>query len=193
MTEGHEGHEMFFIGSGSVRVFKASADPDGDALELATLHAGHFFGEMALVAPQNSVRMASIAAVSFCDLFVLSFDDFERLAQNYASIRSQIKAQAERRRAETREIMHSTVDEADSEDGEEEGEDDERTLDSEASDPDEDDEPDDGRHESKQRPQARGFLSSVKLGRSPNNYKAATTPRGGRRDGPLSPLHPKPF
>ena len=47
--EGHEGHEMFFIGSGSVRVYKRCDERGGRAartVELAQLNAGSFFGEM---------------------------------------------------------------------------------------------------------------------------------------------------
>ena len=56
---------MFFIGSGSVRVTKRQS---GTEVELATLAAGSFFGEMALL--EKAARMATISAITFCDLFV---------------------------------------------------------------------------------------------------------------------------
>jgi len=92
--EGHEGHEMFFIGSGSVRVYKRRED--GSDIELAQLHAGSFFGEMALLEAQ--LRMASIAALTFCDLFVLSASDYEDISQSNSSLRDALHAFARKRR-----------------------------------------------------------------------------------------------
>ena len=139
--EGHVGHEMFFLGSGSVRVYKrrtslaepttpctphsphtpsvgtpnspiaGESDENGTitdqaaestitgTYELARLHAGSFFGEMALINPARREREASIEAMTFCDLFMLEMNDFQEIACQYEQIFTQISQQATHRRS----------------------------------------------------------------------------------------------
>ena len=63
---------------------------------LPRLHAGSFFGEMALL--EKNVRMASIAALTFCDLFVLSAADFEDISQTNGALREALNAFVRKRR-----------------------------------------------------------------------------------------------
>lgn len=114
VQEGHEGNEMFFLGSGSVRVYKNVTDlramklglSEVETIQLACLHAGHFFGEMALIDPAQKIRSASIEAVTFCDMFMLSRQDFEEVAHLLEGIQKKIKRQARLRRADTQKQLN---------------------------------------------------------------------------------------
>jgi CRP/FNR family cyclic AMP-dependent transcriptional regulator len=73
MKEGGLGQELMIILSGSVRVYKAGNK--GKEVTLAVLHAGDFFGEIALLT--NSSRTAHIIALEKTTLLELSRDDFK--------------------------------------------------------------------------------------------------------------------
>ncbi len=67
---GDPGDGMYFIRSGAVVI----VSPGGETL--ATLHAGNFFGEMALLG--GTVRSAAAVASDYCDLFRLTRTGFDR-------------------------------------------------------------------------------------------------------------------
>ena len=68
IREGEPGQAFFILARGTVRVTKHG--PDDTVLNLATLHDGSIFGEMALVSA--SPRTATVTAAEDCDL--LEFD-----------------------------------------------------------------------------------------------------------------------
>jgi CRP/FNR family cyclic AMP-dependent transcriptional regulator len=72
LHEGEPGDQFFVIARGEVKVFVDS--PDGREVVLTHLHAGDFFGEMALL--ENETRSASVTALAASELVVLSRDDF---------------------------------------------------------------------------------------------------------------------
>jgi CRP-like cAMP-binding protein len=73
---GDTGREMYFISRGQVEIL------DGDGKRLNTLADGDFFGELSLLRSQR--RMASVRALSPCDLFVLDQQDFQGVLRNYS-------------------------------------------------------------------------------------------------------------
>lgn len=87
---GAPGDAMYFIHRGAVDILSREGDV------VATLEAGAFFGEMALLASQP--RNASARAVDYCELFVLSREvflavlkrhpDFEKHVRDIASSRT---------------------------------------------------------------------------------------------------------
>lgn len=76
LAQGAEGTSFFVLARGTVRVVRT--DEQGTPHELAKLHDGAIFGEMALVSAQP--RTASVIAQSDCDLF-----EFDREALAAAS------------------------------------------------------------------------------------------------------------
>ena len=60
VREGDEGHALFILVEGDVDVIKCADSPD--AVTLATLRQGDFFGEMCVVGPMK--RVASIRALT---------------------------------------------------------------------------------------------------------------------------------
>ncbi|MDA2934899.1 cyclic nucleotide-binding domain-containing protein [Acidobacteria bacterium AH-259-D05] len=69
VKEGDDGDSLFIIGRGQVDV---STMGDGQAVHLARLKAGEFFGEVALLHPQP--RTATVRAATPCTLLELSRD-----------------------------------------------------------------------------------------------------------------------
>lgn len=73
--EGEHGNRMFFIFSGQVEVIKCQGTPE--AVILAKLGPGEFFGEMSLV--ESVVRSASVVTVGEVTVCTLKGTDFHRL------------------------------------------------------------------------------------------------------------------
>jgi len=70
--QGEAGHSMYFIVRGVVRISLTAADEERD---LATMIAGDFFGEIALL--ENCTRTATCRAITPCALYELTRKDFE--------------------------------------------------------------------------------------------------------------------
>ena len=94
---GDRGHEMYVLARGEVE----AVGPDGRVLR--TLHAGDFFGEIALVL--SDVRTATITATAPSDLYVLSAETFARIAEDYPEVAATLRAEAERRRQRRRRAL----------------------------------------------------------------------------------------
>jgi len=78
---GEPGHSLFLIATGSVRVVYPARSAD---FELARLHGGEFFGEMALL--NEMPRSATVESVDEVELLVLEKDDFRRTIMESPSV-----------------------------------------------------------------------------------------------------------
>lgn len=85
------GESMYFIHSGEVDIIARNGT------SLATLKPGSFFGEMALITNQG--RNATAKAKTYCDLFVLSREAFERVAHRYPTFEQVVHQTAQSRKA----------------------------------------------------------------------------------------------
>jgi voltage-gated potassium channel len=90
---GESGRDMYFITQGMVEVLSK----DG-SIVYKTLTDGDFFGEIALVLGQ--ARTACVRAVSYCDLYRLDKEMFDRVLSHYPNIAAQIEAKARERHKE---------------------------------------------------------------------------------------------
>jgi len=98
--EGELGETMFIIQEGEVRIHKRVRDRE---TTLATLKAGDFFGEMAII--DMEPRSASATAVAPSKIIVLSKDIFEsQIKTNPKIIMSILRKMSERLRAADRQI-----------------------------------------------------------------------------------------
>ena len=88
---GDRGHEMFFLARGTVEATAL------DGTVLRTLHAGDFFGEIALVT--SAVRTATVRAVTPSDLYVLTAAMFEQIAADYPDVAAHLRSEAARRQS----------------------------------------------------------------------------------------------
>jgi len=96
VIKGEIGYEMYFISHGSVDVVS-----EDESIVYATLGAGSFFGEIALLlsAPRN----ATIKAKEYCDCYSLDKDTFDQILVRFPDFAENIRNMAEKRRAETEE------------------------------------------------------------------------------------------
>lgn len=94
VIKGEIGYEMYFISRGSVDV----VSEDG-AVVYATLGAGSFFGEIALLfsAPRN----ATIKAREYCDCYSLKKDTFDEILSRFPGFAKKISKEAALRKEET--------------------------------------------------------------------------------------------
>lgn len=93
LKQGQGGESLFFIARGVVRIFRT--DHHG-ARDLATLMAGDFFGEMALL--HAKARVASARAVTPCLLYELTRTDLAGTMEQHPLIRQRLEASDRSRR-----------------------------------------------------------------------------------------------
>ncbi len=94
ILQDEEGESLFLIARGVVRV---SREEDGLSRDLASLMAGDFFGEMALLHPEP--RVATVRAVTPCALYELRREDLEETMRAYPVIRERLE-ETDRKRQE---------------------------------------------------------------------------------------------
>ncbi len=95
--EGDVPHHMFFIAKGNVDIINESTGE-----KIATLNAGSFFGEMALF--DDSLRSASVKAASFCDLYTLEKENFEKVLKHHPDFAKKVREMAAKRKRERKRI-----------------------------------------------------------------------------------------
>lgn len=95
IRQGAEGSSLFVISRGVVRV---SREENGVRRDVATLLAGDFFGEMALL--HREPRSATVTAVTSCLLYELRKEDLEVVAAAYPAIRQALEEADQARRAQ---------------------------------------------------------------------------------------------
>ncbi len=98
---GELGYDMFFISKGTVDV--VSAD---ERTSYATLAAGQFFGEIALLL--SMPRTATIIAKEYCDFYRLDKETFDRILTRHPEFAETIQELADKRRAvaDRRHVQH---------------------------------------------------------------------------------------
>lgn len=96
---GVPGDAMYFIHQGSVEILTA------DESVLATLHPGSFFGEMALLT--SNARSAMAKTVTYCDLFELSREAFEKVLERHPQFEKHIREIADKRESKMSEVNDS--------------------------------------------------------------------------------------
>ncbi len=95
IRQGDSDDNLFLIARGVVRI---SHEDNGKSHDLATLMAGDFFGEMALL--HDAPRTANVQTVTPCTLYTLKRTDVEQAMQKWPSIRSALE-EADRQRQQT--------------------------------------------------------------------------------------------
>lgn len=81
IEQGQPGVRFYLAARGDLQVTR---EQDGETTELATLHDGAVFGEMALLS--NSPRAATVRAVSDCDLLAFSVEALAKASRGVESI-----------------------------------------------------------------------------------------------------------
>ena len=94
ILQGEFGDCMYFLSNGDVEVLV-------NGVRVASLGQGSPFGETALI--QGEKRMASIRALSYCDVYKLLKADFDALRSRYPDFDAQVKKVVEERLKDTQE------------------------------------------------------------------------------------------
>ncbi len=94
IRQGEFGDCMYFLSNGDVEVLV-------NGTRVASLGQGSPFGETALI--QGEKRMASIRALSYCDVYMLAKHDFDGLRERYPDFDAQVKKVVEERIKDTQE------------------------------------------------------------------------------------------
>ncbi|NIM50582.1 MAG: Na+/H+ antiporter [Gemmatimonadales bacterium] len=104
IRQGERGTSLFLIARGVVAVI--AARPGRRPKRVAALHAGEFFGEMALLTQEP--RNATVQAVTGCQLYELSSRDVDALCEFCPGVRDAlVEAYEERRRSSARPSLSS--------------------------------------------------------------------------------------
>ncbi len=98
IRQGETGDSLFLVARGVIRVYRHE---DGDRRDLATLMAGDFFGEMALL--HGEPRTATCRAATPCALYELRRSDLDDVQQACPAIREALEAADRERRLELEE------------------------------------------------------------------------------------------
>ena len=85
-NEGDEGTFMCIVISGNVSILKTNLD--NEVIEIATLHKGRTFGEMAVLDGER--RSAMCVAATSCTLLTLSKDSMDRMLQDIPKIAGKV-------------------------------------------------------------------------------------------------------
>jgi len=89
IREGTIGRKMYFISRGTVRIVSAKSAG-------MILSDGSFFGEISLILP-NLRRVASVYADSYCYLYSLTVEDFNKVLDDFPMQRKHFYAEAGKR------------------------------------------------------------------------------------------------
>jgi CPA1 family monovalent cation:H+ antiporter len=98
IRQGERGTSLFLISRGVVAVIVAQ--PGEKPKRVAALHAGEFFGEMALLT--NEPRAATVEAVTACQLYELSSKDVDAVCEHCPGVREALMRAYQERRGKRR-------------------------------------------------------------------------------------------
>lgn len=84
VREGEVGNEIYFISHGQVEVISSE-----EKKFHATLEEGEYFGDLSLLLGEK--RTASVRTTTYCEVFVLSGEDFNRIKNEYNAFKDVLK------------------------------------------------------------------------------------------------------
>ncbi len=87
VQHGESGNEIYFISQGEVEVLSNEGKN-----HCAVLREGDYFGHLSLIL--NEKRTADVKAQSYCEIFVLTGDDFNRIKNDNAEVKEVLKKMA---------------------------------------------------------------------------------------------------
>ncbi len=88
--ENEQGDALYIIKKGNVLIYHAPKEEGLPIRQVATLKENDFFGEMALIS--DVPRNASARALTDCEVFILSKDDFRSLLDTNKELAEQISS-----------------------------------------------------------------------------------------------------
>ncbi|MEK7085720.1 MAG: cyclic nucleotide-binding domain-containing protein [Patescibacteria group bacterium] len=89
-NEGAEGDALYIVKKGQIQIYHEPKEEGDLPQKVAVISDNGFFGEMALISDQP--RNASAKAITDCEVFILSKEDFKKLLENNTVLAEQISA-----------------------------------------------------------------------------------------------------
>jgi CRP-like cAMP-binding protein len=86
VQQGEPGNEIYFISQGVLEILSDQGKNCG------MLHEGDYFGHMSLIFKER--RTATVTARTYCEIFVLGGDDFNRIKNEHAEFKEVLKKMA---------------------------------------------------------------------------------------------------
>ena len=105
IKEGDPGRSIYVILDGRLKMF--TTDHAGNELELATLGAGQFFGEMSLVS--GKPRLSSVATIESSTLVELSYASMLKVIKQNAAVKNVLVEYYKARKIDTQERQARTI------------------------------------------------------------------------------------
>ena len=107
VKEGDPGDAFYLIRSGSVKITKRQGAKE---IVLKYLPAGEYFGEMALLNPENSRRNATVTATTRTEVILMKKNDFDLMLEKLPDVKRTLQLAMERRLIEHQaaQLMDST-------------------------------------------------------------------------------------
>lgn len=96
--EGEVGKEIYFISRGEVEV----TTDEGRQVH-TTFEAGEYFGNISFALGEK--RTASVRTLTYCDIFILTRDDFNRIREEYPELRDVFKKMSTEQTEKTSELV----------------------------------------------------------------------------------------
>ena len=96
--EGEIGKEIYFISHGKVEI----VTDDGGEVH-GSLEAGDYFGDLSLLLGEK--RTASVRSETYCEVFVLTEKEFNRIRQEYPEFREVLKKSSAEKTEKTTELV----------------------------------------------------------------------------------------
>lgn len=105
IQQGDPGRSIYIILDGRLKVF--TTDHAGNELELATLEAGQFFGEMSLVS--GKPRLSSVATLESSVLIELSYSSMVKVIKQNAAVKNILVEYYKARKSDTQKKRARTI------------------------------------------------------------------------------------
>jgi CPA1 family monovalent cation:H+ antiporter len=99
IQQGESGHRLYMVARGVIRI---SRTVNGGEVNLATLMAGDFFGEMALL--RDEKRTATVTSMSPCTFYILERSDLQHAMEDNPTIRRALEVADEQRHRQQGEL-----------------------------------------------------------------------------------------
>lgn len=100
--EGDIGDAFYLIRSGSVKISKRERERE---IVLKYIPAGQYFGEIALLKPQDSHRIATATATTQTDVILIRKDDFDLMLERFPELGRTLRQTMERRLIENQALQ----------------------------------------------------------------------------------------
>ncbi len=102
VREGEKGNEIYFISRGKVEI---TSNDDKNSYGL--LEDGDYFGDLSLILGEK--RTASVKSLSYCEIFILTREDFNRIKKDYPEFKNVLKKMSSERTEKTAALVQDGV------------------------------------------------------------------------------------